>query len=884
MTSTSGNYSASLLGTIRSHLEGLQGYDVMALELIQNADDAKAKELIFDITDKGLFVRNDGSFSYCKDLAQDECAFMPNTTCDYHRIIKVANGGKLSHSENIGRFGIGFVSTYQITDQPEIKSTGIKLTLHPETAKWFSEPCDQLTGTEFFLPWALDANSKGRKALGVSSITTDLINQLTEDFKQVITKSLLFLRYITKAEVRRNGELLLGCDLERGISSDLIVDFRPTGTIEHWHVLNLDVEKKAQALYQSHPYLKSLGRSTKVCVALRIDPAPLSEGFLYAFLPTEQSTGLPFHINADFFPEADRKALIFSGHQHQQLWNEMLIEAAAYELALDLEGLLDRIGANALWQILHKSSELILTNHPKCYKAFWESLSNSAAQSKIHIGYDQSLNYINDVIITDAKQNLSKPHFSVLEIIGLKTISEDLRSYRNTMTKLGIKAMTLDNIINTIENYNTKVQKNHGTKVPAEQIISFYKPLWQIVNSLLNQTRSANFFKNEIARLKNLTFLVSSQGELCSGIDLFTYPDYIGFELISTSLPTMKLLHQDALALDQIKHIGKPLNFSSLVQYLIEKKKSVTLENALISLQVIKSGCFYDLLMRLDNVNNDPSINKDMYQKLRRLPLWPSNKGIISAYDALLPGNFNDPTGMADLLDITFLKPSVREFLNQKLNVPFQTIIEFVKNVLPRFFSKNGHMNVIVFKSLISELLNHPSLFDNNEIKTLLTSLPMIPTLDGGWSRAADTYIKTDYLLPLLGDNNTLWVDFNRLPNTQMIKSFVENLGVKRRPTIKHLIDRLIYLSESSRATIDAKRASAEVFYALCDQLDEFKKLPDFNDLILEIKGSQCFPSDNDDKWYFPKDLYAFYRAEGFKSQAKILDFKNTNRLEKSYN
>jgi len=54
--STSGSYVASLLGTIRSHLEGLQGYDVMALELIQNADDAKADEISFDITEQGLWV------------------------------------------------------------------------------------------------------------------------------------------------------------------------------------------------------------------------------------------------------------------------------------------------------------------------------------------------------------------------------------------------------------------------------------------------------------------------------------------------------------------------------------------------------------------------------------------------------------------------------------------------------------------------------------------------------------------------------------------------------------------------------------------------------------------------------------------------------------
>ena len=41
----SGSYTANLLGNIRSHLAGLQGYDVMALELIQNADDAKAEEI-----------------------------------------------------------------------------------------------------------------------------------------------------------------------------------------------------------------------------------------------------------------------------------------------------------------------------------------------------------------------------------------------------------------------------------------------------------------------------------------------------------------------------------------------------------------------------------------------------------------------------------------------------------------------------------------------------------------------------------------------------------------------------------------------------------------------------------------------------------------------
>ena len=63
-----GRYSASLLGTIRSNLEGLQGYDVMALELIQNADDAGAKEISFEVSEAGLSVWNSGQFSYCGSL------------------------------------------------------------------------------------------------------------------------------------------------------------------------------------------------------------------------------------------------------------------------------------------------------------------------------------------------------------------------------------------------------------------------------------------------------------------------------------------------------------------------------------------------------------------------------------------------------------------------------------------------------------------------------------------------------------------------------------------------------------------------------------------------------------------------------------------------
>lgn len=62
---SSGSYTANLLGNTRSHLVGLQGYDVMALELIQNTDDAKAESVFFDVTSQDLVVFNSCQFTDC---------------------------------------------------------------------------------------------------------------------------------------------------------------------------------------------------------------------------------------------------------------------------------------------------------------------------------------------------------------------------------------------------------------------------------------------------------------------------------------------------------------------------------------------------------------------------------------------------------------------------------------------------------------------------------------------------------------------------------------------------------------------------------------------------------------------------------------------------
>ncbi|MDQ3820330.1 MAG: hypothetical protein M3362_21980 [Acidobacteriota bacterium] len=51
------------LGFLNAELRGLKGISTLAYELIQNADDAQASEIAFDVSYDALIVENDALFA-----------------------------------------------------------------------------------------------------------------------------------------------------------------------------------------------------------------------------------------------------------------------------------------------------------------------------------------------------------------------------------------------------------------------------------------------------------------------------------------------------------------------------------------------------------------------------------------------------------------------------------------------------------------------------------------------------------------------------------------------------------------------------------------------------------------------------------------------------
>ncbi len=219
--------------------------------------------------------------------------------------------------------------------------------------------------------------------------------------------------------------------------------------------------------------------------------------------------------------------------------------------------------------------------------------------------------------------------------------------------------------------------------------------------------------------------------------------------------------------------------------------------------------------------------------------------------------------------------------MSSKLGVQTQTIEAFVQNVLPRFFNEEGPLDASKYARLIGEIANYPALVNDESIRRLLGALPIIPTQDGNWSRPTNTYRRTDDLVKVLGNATHLWLDASRLPNARSVHTFIDSLGIRRSPLAQHLVERLLFIAEKYLPTEDAKRASGEAFYVLCDHYDEWKEKPFFPGAIDCLRGVACLPAEGDtENWHSGGDLYAPYRAEAFRSQANILDFRNTARLK----
>lgn len=480
------SYSAPLITNIRQILTGLQGFVSMAREIIQNADDAGASILRFDITDEALIVWNDAEFASC-GLNSDECPWTRDgstqigkrKSCDFHAISKVGSGNKYRQSGLIGRFGIGFVSVYQLTDQPIIRSGDVELKLDPLSEKNQINTIDAVNGSEIRMTFASDDRSPIREALNASAFSNENLGALQSDLVATAEESLLFLKNLGSIEVLRNGKRVSLVEKTGEDENHVDLFFERKDQREKWYVIHLDAEEAARPLKEKFVAIERLDRQTKAQIAFRVDDHDERVGRLFAYLPTEQDAPVPCHINADFFPEQTRKALVLSGEQHERHWNEMLLGYVAQEIAGRLEELREVLGPKGIWDVINEAYKNRTDDH---FGVFWEEISAAARDAEVYWTSGHRWAHRLDCMLLPSRYG--REHEKAMKEIGLATVNSSMRSFKSPMTEIGMPVLTFGNMVTALESWDVSSLGDETERhwLELEETLS---PIWQILEDFL---------------------------------------------------------------------------------------------------------------------------------------------------------------------------------------------------------------------------------------------------------------------------------------------------------------------------------------------------------------------------------------------------------------
>jgi hypothetical protein len=247
-------------------------------ELIQNAEDAGATELRFELFEDRLEVRHDGR---------------PFTEADVRAVCGVGKSAKSGDLTKIGKFGIGFKSVYAYTSAPRIYSSGecfrIEKYVRPFPVDPPDEPGRSAAGTLFVFPFD---HSDVSPAVAVAEISSAL--------NEIQVGTLLFIRNIRRVHV--GGIQIADAVLERsttsrGTSSRHVVLADGRGRArrdEEWFVWHRQLDAiglpglRVEIAFQVH------GTTGRYLLARR-DASPL-----VVFFPTQRETFLGFWVQGPY--------------------------------------------------------------------------------------------------------------------------------------------------------------------------------------------------------------------------------------------------------------------------------------------------------------------------------------------------------------------------------------------------------------------------------------------------------------------------------------------------------------------------------------------------------------------------------------------------------
>ena len=843
----------SYLGVLSQKLGDLRGITTLAHELIQNADDAKdaseklsATRITFDFKDDALVVSNDAVFR----------------ETDFERMRKVSGGSKRSEpgDRTTGAFGVGFIAVYQVTDRPEIHSSGRRWTIRPEyeEGKRIRQDCDpSLTrdkGTVFRLPWAFEESSV-REGLKVTPVVKEYIESFVEELKDSLPNAILFLKKLDTIELLRNGKPVSRVKKPIVEGSEILIDCGNTSRV--WRVLEGSFDDLASRLRRR--FASQIENSRSCHVRVGIPDSPLGSGLLYATLPTKHSTGLPFHIDADFFPTSDRNSIAFEdAHDHRSEWNRAAIMAVSSVVSDNLIPLRDMFKGNAkaFWSLLgrlHDTHEA-QSNEREPLGAIWEMLLPSLRNSPIvHTESGKWLNPDQVLITTGETEGAGVPAFGAL---GIEMVHQDLMSYRNILTStsngVGVRTLRVENIYEALDSLGMVGQILNDRPLRDDLLES----LWAGIQGILGNARSTSAKQEAHELMREYALAPAIDGRLWPCGSVYRADDATRKIFANLILDDVSFLAVKGIPL--LEKLCPRFTVNEAIEEL-ERQDSQKLQSRW------NSGTFrpHELLHWFDNRSK---LTGDLGERLAQLPIFPSAGKLRSLKSLHLPGGFDDPIGVAVLVDMEQLK-GLSDFLEslgaKKLN--FQ---DYAISYIPDAFADDSAVSLENKRGLLKILETRiGEIRANKSLWNKLANAKIVECVDGGFKQPRAVYFRNHDVSAVLGNQ----ASYASLPEESESRCDLYRwLGVQDHPRPEDVLQRINELA-AIPPDVHIRKSMVKVLKALGDL---WTNLPDGEKgLFWPLKDKEWLPAEGDHtKWYRPHRLHAIYNKSLFASQAKFLD------------
>ncbi|MDK1361354.1 hypothetical protein QNO00_13905 [Arthrobacter sp. zg-Y1219] len=261
-------------------------------ELLQNAEDARATVVEFELHDSDLEVRHNGARVF--------------SLKDIDSITNIGDSTKQDDPTQIGKFGVGFKAVYSYTSRPEIRSGTHAFAIEDLFINERIAGEARMGWTSFRFPF-----NRQEKPANVA------VEEISRGLVELDEKTLLFLNHIsTVTYTLPNGTL--GIIERRDLDGQVITIEKSEGDViveSHWlrligpasvehdgsHPLSVAAAFRLKLSEQVKPKRGKQKDGGEASAELTRSIVPLDQGDVSIYFPAiKESSGLKFHVHAPF--------------------------------------------------------------------------------------------------------------------------------------------------------------------------------------------------------------------------------------------------------------------------------------------------------------------------------------------------------------------------------------------------------------------------------------------------------------------------------------------------------------------------------------------------------------------------------------------------------